>query len=425
MGPGNQIGAATVGVNTKLPAGEVLPVLRGLGQAETAGLGNAFQPEVAGQTSAGGPGQRNGGLVAGARHIPDVIGGTGGGGDVSCGLEHAGFGNVPGLGDVQGVPALSKGSAVPVGEGEPGQDAVGIQDTGILSGQGNHRGAAAVHAGEAGEQICRSDAGFQAAVGRSEAGHAGGTRIVENIPGGAALICGITDKAVGVPQTAYNLINEHLGGNPQRNIGIVGVGGGGHADGLVPHLVTVQQNLTNGLPTSDGERIPDIASRRSSAALHGHAPVNGVAGGTGGEIPVGFQAVQRIIGIWHSAIPGKMPAHILDVGSLYRAVTIELIGAGHLVIQPGGVVAVVRVVEQQDAALAAVHGEKGDAVHFQKFITLNGVSFLCRNGSFLSGDDGFLRGSNHFLRRGGFFCGCFHSQIRTACFLRGSVRRVC
>ena len=52
-----------------------------------------------------------------------------------------------------------------------------------------------------------------------------------------------------------------------------------------------------------------------------------------------------------TAVPRKMPAHVLDIGRPGRAAAVGFIGAGYLVVQPGRVVAVVRKVEQHDTFL--------------------------------------------------------------------------
>lgn len=53
----------------------------------------------------------------------------------------------------------------------------------------------------------------------------------------------------------------------------------------------------------------------------------------------------------NTAVPRKVPAHVLDIGRPGRAASVGFISARHLVVQPGSVVAVVRKVEQHDTFL--------------------------------------------------------------------------
>ena len=88
-----------------------------------------------------------------------------------------------------------------------------------------------------GLRCCRR---HQTVVTRSEPRHRGSGGIVEYIAGGAALVRGITLKCGGIPQAADDLVNEELGCDSQRHIGIIVLFRGGNADGVVPHLIAVQ-----------------------------------------------------------------------------------------------------------------------------------------------------------------------------------------
>ena len=210
---------------------------------------------------------------------------------------------------------------------------------------------AAGAAAEAGDGFRRLNGPDQIVIAGSEAGQRGRPGVVEHIPGGAAFVGAVAVEAVGVPQAADDFINQHLSCHPQRHIGIAVPLGGGDADGMVPLLVAVEQDQANGLPPCRGQRIPDIAAGGAAAAIQGHIPVNRVAGGAGPVVSPGLNAVQRLIRMGNPAIPCKVPAHIFNISRPCRAAAVGLIGAGHLIIQPGGVVAVVCIVEQHNAVL--------------------------------------------------------------------------
>ena len=175
--------------------------------------------------------------------------------------------------------------------------------------------------------------------------------VVENIPGGAAHIHGIAFECGRVPQTADDLINEELGRDPQGDIGVAVLFRGGHANSVIPHLVTVQENQANGLPAIFRHGVPYIAARRAAAAIQSHAPVNGVPGGAGAVAAPWFNAVQRFVWIGNTAIPGEMPAQVFDVSCPGSAGAIWFVFAGNLRLQDGGIIAIVRIVKQHDAFL--------------------------------------------------------------------------
>ena len=61
------------------------------------------------------------------------------------------LGDLPGLGDIQRIPALVKFRAIPIRKGKVEQDAVAVRHRGFLPCQGNGGGAADGGAGKAGE----------------------------------------------------------------------------------------------------------------------------------------------------------------------------------------------------------------------------------------------------------------------------------
>ena len=120
---------------------------------------------------------------------------------------------------------------------------------------------------------------------------------------------------------------------------------------MIPHLVTVQENQANGLPVIFRHGVPHIAARGTAAAIQCHTPVNGISGGTCAVAAPWFNAVQRFVRIGNAAVPGEMPAQIFDVGCPGSAGAIGFVLAGNLRLQDGRIVAIVRVVKQQDAFL--------------------------------------------------------------------------
>lgn len=106
---------------------------------------------------------------------------------------------------------------------------------------------------------------------------------------------------------------------------------------MVPHLIAVKQDQANGLSPGSGQGIPHIAAGGAAAAVQRHIPVNGVAGSAGCIAAPRLNAVQRIICVGDTAIPGKMPAQILDVRRPGGSRAIGLVSTGNLRIKDGGV----------------------------------------------------------------------------------------
>ena len=139
----------------------------------------------------------------------------------------------------------------------------------------------------------------------------------------------------------------------EGDIGVAVFFRGGHADRVIPHPVTVQENQANGLPVIFRHGVPHIAARRAAAAIQSHAPVNGVSGGACAVVSPGFNAVQGFVWIGNTAIPGEMPAQVFDIGCPGSAGAIGFVLAGNLRLQDGRIVSIVGVVKQQDAFLGA------------------------------------------------------------------------
>ena len=169
--------------------------------------------------------------------------------------------------------------------------------------------------------------------------------MLEYVAGGSALVGVVPVKTAWVAQAADDFIDQDLRRYPQGNIGIAVLLRGRDADGMIPLLVTVQKNKPNSLPPGRRQCVPDIAAGSAAAAVQGYVPVNRVPAGTGRIVAPRLNAVQRFIRMGDTAIPSKVPAHVLDISRPGRAASVGFIGAGHLVVQPGSVVAVPPVQE--------------------------------------------------------------------------------
>lgn len=149
-------------------------------------LGRSLQLEVGIEGATGRAVQRNSGLIAGTAHIPQAISGICGGGDILSGPKYSGFGNIPGLVDIQGIAALIKLCAVSIGKRKVTQNAVGIVDTGFLPGQGNGGSCATGGTGER-RYLQRSlHIGSEGIIIGCKITDCGYTCIIENIACGAA-----------------------------------------------------------------------------------------------------------------------------------------------------------------------------------------------------------------------------------------------
>ena len=330
MRAGYQLRTGGIRIDTEFPSGEVLSILGGFGQADTSRPWSGLQLKVGIEAARGRSVQRYRCLVAGAGHIPDSVCGVGRGGQVPGCLIYRGPGDIPGLGDIQRIPALVKFRTIPIRKGKVGQDAVAVRHRGFLPCQGDGGRTADGSAGKAGYLLCRLNCVHQSVILGRKIRHAGFPRVVEDIPGCAAHIHGIALECGRVTQAADDLINKELGSDPQGNIGVAVFFRGGHADRVIPHPVTVQENQANGLPVIFRHGVPHIAARRAAAAIQCHTPVNGVSGGTGAVAAPWFNAVQRFVRIGNTAIPSEMPAQIFDVGCPGSAGAIGFVFAGNL-----------------------------------------------------------------------------------------------
>ena len=395
MRAGYQFHTGSIRIDTEFPSGEILSILGGFGQADTSRPWSGFQLEVGIEAACGRSVQRYRRLVAGTGHIPDSVCGVERGGQIPGCLIYRGLGDIPGLGNIQRIPALVKFRAIPIREGKVGQNAVAVRHRGFLPCQGDGGRAADGSAGKAGYLLRRLNCVHQSVILGRKIRHAGFPCVVENIPGGAARIHGIALECGRVTQAADDLINKELGSDPQGNIGVAVFFRGGHADRVIPHLVTVQENQANGLPVIFRHGVPHIAARGTAAAIQSHAPVNGVPGGAGAVAAPGFNAVQRFVRIGNAAVPGEMPAQVFDVGCPGSAGAIGFVLAGNLRLQDGGVIAIVRVVKQQDAFLGTADRQYriialrvSDVWRFCRlrgFCGVNTIGWLCPIGDCLLG----------------------------------------
>lgn len=163
-------GAGGVGVHGKPPAGKILPILRGFRQADGSRI-RGFQLKVGIQAAAGSAGKGYRRLIAGTRHIPDVIGGACRGGQIPGSPIHSGGRNRSRLRDVQSAAALVELRSISVCEREVGENAVAVIDAGFFSCQADGRSAAAGCGSEAGNLLCRLNVGHQRIVVGSKIGN--------------------------------------------------------------------------------------------------------------------------------------------------------------------------------------------------------------------------------------------------------------
>ena len=336
MGPGDQAGTGAVAVNSKPPAGKVLAILCGLRQADSARIG-CTQLEIGIEISAGGRIQLHTGLIGRTGAVVNGKGRVRRRWQIAACREHRGLGNRPSLGNGQAVSALAEAGAVSVGEGEIGQYSIGIGDRCSGSGHGDRGGIVGFRACKAGNLHGLLNAADKRIVVGREAGNIADARIVEDISAGIA-IGAVADKGIRVSQAGHDFIDQKLGGNPQRHIGIVRHGGVGYRVGTVPLLAAVQQHQGNGLPIGFRHGIPDIGAPGTTAAIHGHIVVHVVSGGAGGIILTRLDAVDGIVRVGHTVDSGKVPPQVLDVSRFGAVSSVGFIGHRNLAAEIGGVI---------------------------------------------------------------------------------------
>ena len=174
----------------------------------------------------------------------------------------------------------------------------------------------------------------QAVIARSKPRDIVDTGIIEDISIHIS-ITGFQLEGVRISQTAYDLINEKLCSNTQRNIGI-GTGGRVFDDqAVVPHLIRVQQDQTDGLTPALGHGIPGI----TAGSIYCGTPLHGMTGGTGTEISVRLNTVQRMLVIRDIVFLGEMPAQVFQISGFGAASTVGFVGNGQLTGQAGGIAA--------------------------------------------------------------------------------------
>lgn len=183
-------GAGRVGVHGKLPAGKILPVLRGFRQADCSRI-RGFQLEIGIEIATGSAGEGYRCLITGTRHIPNVIGGVGSGGQIPGRLENSRGRNRAGLGDVQSAAALIELRSISVCEREVGENAVTVIDAGFFSRHRDSRSAPAGCGSETGNLFCRLNIGHQGVVIAGKVCDRCHTGIVEDIASRSALVGGV------------------------------------------------------------------------------------------------------------------------------------------------------------------------------------------------------------------------------------------
>ena len=244
----NQRGTGAVAVDAEAPVGKVLSVFRGLGLIEVAQIGR-IESEVGIEIAIGGAGQRDGSLVGRTRHVPDVISGICSRGYILGSFENRRLGNGSSLVDVQIVAALIELSTITIGETPFREDSITVIDRGFISGEGDVRCIGAGTAGEAGSLHCALNIRHQSIIIGRKVGNCSSTGIVEDVTSCAALIGRVQCKGCWITQTADDLIDQELGCYTERDVGIGIPFYIKDTDGIVPHLIAIQQDQTDGFPS--------------------------------------------------------------------------------------------------------------------------------------------------------------------------------
>ena len=294
IGTGYQRGAGAVAVNAELPSGQVLAILRSLGQTQVAQI-RRIESEVGIDIAGGCAVKADTGLVRRTGHIPDVIGGICGRGNILGCLKDRGLRNGSGLVDVKIVAALEEFRSASIAETPVGEYTVAVIDRGFISGEGDVRCVGAGTAGKAGAFHCALNIGHQGVVVGRKVGNSRYTGIVKDIACSTALIGRFQCEGAGISQAADDLIDQELSSHTERDVGIGIPTYIEDADGIIPHLITVQKDQTDSITSGFGKAIPYVAAGGVAAAGQSNIPVNGVTRGAGCVIAPGFNAVERII----------------------------------------------------------------------------------------------------------------------------------
>ena len=344
IGTGYQRGAGAVAVNAELPSGQVLAILRSLGQTQVAQI-RRIESEVGIDIAGGCAVKADTGLVRRTGHIPDVIGGICGRGYILGCLEDSRLGNGSGLIDVQIVAALVELCTIAICKTPTGENTVAVIDRGFISGEGDVRCIGTGTASKAGAFHCALNIGHQGVVVGRKVGNSRYTGIIEDIACSSTLVGRVKGEGGGVSQTTDDLIDQELGSHAEGDVGVRVSFDTEDAIGIIPHLITVQQDQTDSFPSLYRQRVPDITAGRTVAAIKGDIPVNRVAGCTGTVIAPWLNTVDGIVCIGCVVIPGEVPAQIFDVGSSCGAAAVGFVGYRKLTVQAAGIVAVIRKVE--------------------------------------------------------------------------------
>ena len=289
----------------------------------------------------------------GAGHVPKRIGRVFSRRNCLRRFEDGRLGDGASLGDIKRVAGFAELCAIAVREAEPGQNSIGVVDTGFVSGQRNGGCGAAGAGGEARNLQGSLNVADQSVVVRSEIRYGGSTGVVENVACSSAFVGRIQNECFRIPETAHNFVNEELRCDSERDIGVVVFVCRGDADGMIPHFVAVKQNQTNGLSPCFRQGIPCGCTGSTAAAGKRDIPVDRVAGCACGVVFVRLNTVQRIVCIGNVIVPGEMPAQIFDICRFRGTGSVGLISNRELTVQHSRVVAMVGIVKQQDACRCA------------------------------------------------------------------------
>ena len=171
------------------------------------------------------------------------------------------------LGNVQSIPGLIELDTALIGEAEVRQYTVGVIYADLLAVHLDHRRRTAGAAGKAGNFQCCLDIADQTVIVRSKVGYCIDTCIIEDIAFCSALIGGLQLECIRISEATDDLINQELSRDSKRDIGIGIFSGSCDTNRMIPHLIAVQKNQTNGLTSCSGHRIPNGTAGSTAASV--------------------------------------------------------------------------------------------------------------------------------------------------------------
>ena len=172
-----------------------------------------------------------------------------------------------GLGNVQRVAGLIELDTALIGEAEVRQYTVGVIYADLLAVHLDHRRRTAGAAGKAGNFQCCLDIADQTVIVRSKVGYCIDTCIIEDIAFCSALIGGLQLECIRISEATDDLINQELSRDSKRDIWIGIFSGSCDTNRMIPHLIAVQKNQTNGLTSCSGHRIPNGTAGSTAASV--------------------------------------------------------------------------------------------------------------------------------------------------------------